>query len=177
MKKNSSKFRFLADLLSITRGIAGLPVSLALTFDKLVLAWIIIFLAGISDLADGWLARKSGGGTKFGALIDPLSDKILMLAPIMWLVSQKVIPIWAAWILFTREFVISGWRSDDPQGGPASLSGKAKTSIQYLSILLMLWPNEWASITYPIDVHKVGLILFWPSLFLAISSALKYLKV
>ena len=176
MKKPSTNLRRLANSLTLSRGLAGLVVALALSFDMSVLAWLIIFLGGISDLVDGWLARQAGGGSRLGALLDPLTDKILMLAPIIWLASREVLPIWAVWILLTREIVISGWRSNDSKGGPASLAGKSKTSLQYLSILFMLWPNTWPQVADSIPIQEIGWWLFWPSLFFALGSAFKYLK-
>ena len=177
LKKDfSKKLRFFANALTVSRALAGLPIAIALSFDQLAIAWLFILLAGLSDLLDGWIARKADGGNKFGAFLDPLSDKILILAPLIWLGSANALPIWAIWLLLTRELVVSSWRSHAPGGGPASFAGKSKTTLQYLSILLMLWPNSWEQFTNWIPIKEIGFWLFWPSLVLAYTSGFKYFK-
>jgi len=164
---NTAQCRRLADALTIGRAVAGLPLILALASNASELAWWLLLLAGLSDAADGWLARRAGGGSVWGARLDPLTDKILITAPLLWLAAQQVLPLWAIWLLLARELLISGWRADQGSGGPASWSGKAKTILQFAALLLLLWPNDWgASLTW----------LFWPSLLLALSSAWGYLR-
>ena len=97
---------------------------------------------------------------------------MLIAAPLLWLASSAVLPLWAVWLLLARELLISGWRSQASDGGPASLSGKAKTILQFLSLLLMLWPSGWIAAA---GLQSLGWWLFWPSLALALSSALGYI--
>jgi hypothetical protein len=52
------------------------------------MAWGLLLLGGISDAADGWLARRAGGGSAWGAQLDPLTDKILISAPLLWLAAS-----------------------------------------------------------------------------------------
>lgn len=73
--------RRLADGLTLARGALGLPLLLALSLGWPWLAWGLLLLGGISDAADGWLARRAGGGSTWGAQLDPLTDKILISAP------------------------------------------------------------------------------------------------
>lgn len=163
--------RRLADGLTVGRAVLGLPLILALAGGQLALAWWLLLLGGLSDWADGALARRAGGGSAWGARLDPLTDKILIAAPLLWLGAQGRLPLWAIWLLLARELLISGWRSGASGGGPASLAGKAKTMLQFASLLLLLWPwsgAEWAQGT--------GWWLFWPSLLLALSSAWGYLR-
>ena len=123
--------RRLADGLTVGRAVAGLPLILALSAGWAGLAWWLLLLGGLSDAADGALARRAGGGSVWGARLDPLTDKILIVAPLLWLAAQDVLPLWAVWLLLARELFISGWRAGQGSGGPASLSGKAKTNLQY----------------------------------------------
>ena len=146
---------------------------LALQLDWAVLAWWILLLAGLSDAADGWLARRSGGGSSWGARLDPLADKLLIAAPLIWLASTAALPLWAVWLLLARELLVSGWRARVSDGAPASSAGKAKTSLQFLAFLLMLWPSSW--LWHDIAL-TIGWWMFWPSLCLAVSSAVAYFK-
>lgn len=169
----SSPLRSLANALTIGRAIAGLPLILALQLGAGGLAWWLLLLAGLSDAADGWLARRAGGGSSWGARLDPLTDKVLIAAPLLWLASRAVLPLWAVWLLLARELLISGWRAQADDGAPASNSGKAKTILQFVSLLLLLWPSAWAG---QVTAQAIGWWLFWPSLALALSSAIAYLK-
>jgi CDP-diacylglycerol---glycerol-3-phosphate 3-phosphatidyltransferase len=172
--------RRLADALTVARAVIGLPLLLALGQSWWSLAWVLLLLGGLSDAADGWLARRSGGGSVWGARLDPLTDKILISAPLLWLGSIQRpdligLPLWAVWLLLARELLISGWRAGQGNGGPASRAGKAKTILQFLSLLLLLWPPSWCSALAG-ALHQLGFWLFWPSLLLALTSALGYLR-
>jgi len=156
--------------------VLGLPLLLALSADAQVVAWLLLLLGGLSDAADGWLARRSGGGSVWGARLDPLTDKILISAPLLWLAAAQRLPLWAVWLLLARELLISGWRAGQDSGGPASRSGKAKTILQFAALLLLLWPAGWGSEAAVQGLRQLGYGLFWPSLLLALSSALGYLR-
>ncbi len=167
--------RRLADGLTIGRALLGLPLLLALQAGQPALAWLLLLLGGLSDAADGWLARRAGGGSVWGARLDPLTDKILVLAPLLALVGRGVLPAWAVWLLLARELLISGWRAGQGSGGPASASGKAKTVLQFAALLLLLWPAGWGTPPLVQGLQALGWWLFWPSLLLALSSAAGYL--
>lgn len=167
------RLRQLADALTLGRGALGLPLLLALQWNQASVAWWVLLLGGLSDGADGWLARKAGGGSSWGARLDPLTDKILISAPLLWLGASGVLPLWAIWLLLARELAVTGWRTGLSSGGPASLSAKAKTSLQFVALLLMLWPPLWPGAAV---LQPLGWWLFWPSLLLALWSALGYLR-
>ncbi len=171
--QDTSRIRHLANAITVSRAILGLPLILALSAKQFSLAWIILLLGGLSDITDGWLARKAGGGSTWGARLDPLSDKILLSAPILWLASKSIFPIWSLWIIFARELLISGWRSGAHEGGPASKAGKLKTIFQFISILFLLWPPEWP---HYVSIFELGWWLFWPSVLFAIISGHSYLS-
>jgi CDP-diacylglycerol--glycerol-3-phosphate 3-phosphatidyltransferase len=181
--------RRLADLLTVLRSVLGLPVLLALQAGWQSLAWILLLSGGLSDALDGLLARRAGGGSVWGARLDPLTDKILVSAPLLWLASQPStgphLPVWAVWLLLARELLISGWRAGQGSGGPASAAGKAKTILQFTSLLLLLWPSAWdlglamaanGNLAPGVLLPVIGWWLFWPSLLLALTSALGYLR-
>ena len=183
--ERTETLRRLADLLTLSRAVLGLPLLLALMGGAQAAAWSLLLLGGFTDWADGALARRAGGGSVWGARLDPLTDKILISAPLLWLAAQPAagphLPLWAVWLLLARELLISGWRSGQGSGGPASWSGKAKTILQFASLLLLLWPDRWTlgtepGILLPVMLHGIGWWLFWPSLLLALSSAWGYLR-
>jgi len=173
----SLPLRSIANGLTIARAVAGLPLILALEAGWSATAWWLLLLAGLSDAADGWLARRADGGSSWGARLDPLTDKVLIAAPLLWLASRgemvPSLPLWSVWLLLARELLISGWRSQAGDGGPASMAGKLKTTLQFLALLLMLWPSAWAG--HGVLV-RLGWWLFWPSLVLALISAVRYLR-
>jgi CDP-diacylglycerol--glycerol-3-phosphate 3-phosphatidyltransferase len=173
---NAAQCRRLADGLTVGRAAIGLPLIAALSGGQPALAWWLLLLGGLSDAADGWLARRAGGGSVWGARLDPLTDKILILAPLLWLGAAGSLPLWAIWLLLARELLISGWRAGQGSGGPASWSGKAKTILQFAALLLLLWPQSWGPAAAVGVLHSVGFWLFWPSLLLALSSAWGYLR-
>lgn len=158
----------------------GLPLLLLLAADQQGAAWFLLLLGGFSDWADGVLARRAGGGSAWGARLDPLTDKILISAPLLWLGAAGRLPLWAVWLLLARELLISGWRAGQGDGGPASRAGKAKTVLQFSALLLLLWPERWGlglgQAGFVAGLHSAGWWLFWPSLALALSSALGYLS-
>jgi CDP-diacylglycerol--glycerol-3-phosphate 3-phosphatidyltransferase len=183
MPRPSHPLRALADGLTVGRAVLGLPLILALAGGWDVLAWWLLLLGGLSDWGDGLLARRAGGGSEWGARLDPLTDKILIAAPLLGLGARGLLPLWAIWLLLARELLISGWRSGASGGGPASLGGKAKTVLQFASLLLLLWPGAWGSplisagsFDLSAALHQLGFLLFWPSLALAYSSAWSYLR-
>ena len=176
-----NRLRQLANALTAGRALVGLPMLLALGSGHPSIAWCLLALGGLSDAADGWLARRAGGGSVWGARLDPLTDKILIAAPLLWLGASGVLPLWAVWLLLARELFISGWRANQGSGGPASSSGKAKTILQFTALLLLLWPAGWGlglGLAPALSgwLSSAGWWLFWPSLGLALSSAWGYLR-
>ena len=173
------KFKTLRDWangLTLFRAFAGIPLVISLSIGNIELAWICLFLAAISDFLDGRLARQAGGSTNWGAHFDPLFDKILLAGPLIWLSSTAFLPVWAVWLLISRELLISGWRASNKEESSASLGGKLKTNLQFLSLLLLLWPPGWGGIFISQTLNDLGWWIFWPSLIIAMTSALSYLK-
>ncbi len=105
--------------------------------------WLIdsvFILASLTDKLDGYLARKNDQVTTFGKFLDPLADKILVLAAMMMLVEMAKLPAWIPIIVLTREFLVSGYRLVAVEKGgkviAASNWGKLKTVTQMLAIIL-----------------------------------------
>ena len=105
--------------------------------------WIInaiFIIASITDKLDGYLARSRNQVTTFGKFLDPLADKILVLAAMIMLVEFGKLPAWIPIIVLTREFIVSGYRLIAVEKGgkviAASVWGKLKTVTQMLAIIL-----------------------------------------
>jgi len=108
------------------------------------LAAFIFVIASITDFFDGYIARELDQKTKLGAILDPLADKMLMLAAFIGLASTGMASVWAIYIIIVRELFITGLRTAIVAEGlevAASWSGKIKTVIQMIAVgfLLMQW--------------------------------------
>ena len=161
--------------LTISRLLLGLPIIISLRTGNNDVFIILILIGGLTDFLDGYFARKYDHKSVFGAKLDPLADKILLIGPMIWLVHENLVPLWTIWLIIARELLITSWRSDKNSGGPASIQGKYKTTFQFTSIILLLWPKNWGTI-YTINIiNKIGYISFWIALFLTLSSAIKYI--
>ena len=108
------------------------------------ITWLIIdgifILASLTDKLDGYLARKNNQVTTFGKFLDPLADKILVLAAMVMLVEMQKLPAWIPIIVLAREFMVSGYRLIAVEKGgkviAASKWGKLKTVTQMIAIIV-----------------------------------------
>lgn len=106
-----------------------------------VLAAIVFALASLTDFIDGYLARARGSVTTFGKLMDPLADKLLIVAALISLVSLHRLPAWIAMVIITRELAVTVLRLAATQAGvvmAASMFGKVKTCLQIAAILAVI---------------------------------------
>ena len=114
--------------------VCGIPITY-------LLIDLIFIIAAITDKLDGYLARKNNQVTVFGKFLDPLADKILVLAAMLIFVEAKSLPAWIPIIVLFREFVVSGYRLIAVEKGgeviAASIWGKLKTVTQMIAIILM----------------------------------------
>lgn len=148
-------------------------------------ALVLFLLAGITDFADGEVARRYGIITNFGKLMDPLVDKIMMAGAFISLVPLKAVPAWAATAVVGRDFLITGLRLMASAKGrvlPAERLGKQKTSWQIITVIFFLallaaselryadensiwWMRAW---------HQAGPVLVWITVALTIYSGLGF---
>jgi len=106
-----------------------------------VLAAIVFAAASATDFVDGYLARSRNSVTTFGKLMDPLADKLLIVAALISLVSLHRLAAWVAMVIITRELAVTVLRMGASQAGviiPASNFGKLKTCLQIATILLII---------------------------------------
>ena len=106
-------------------------------------ALVLFALASITDFADGYIARHYHQVTNFGKFMDPLADKCLVTAAMVWFVDIGQMPGWALLVVLVREFGVSGLRmiaSDQGRVIAAGWSGKVKTASTMVCIILMFLP-------------------------------------
>ena len=128
------------------------------SFWSVITAFILLTIASISDYFDGVIARRTHTTTHFGAIVDPLADKILILSTFLAFASirELTIPLWAVFIILLREFTISTLRVLAALHGEvmkAEAAGKLKTTIQLVSafvIMALLVLKAWLR-KHPVD--------------------------
>ncbi|NLJ80813.1 MAG: CDP-diacylglycerol--glycerol-3-phosphate 3-phosphatidyltransferase [Firmicutes bacterium] len=109
----------------------------------------IFILAALTDILDGYLARRRQEVTRLGQLIDPIADKLLITAALLSLVQLGMVSTWIALIIIGREFAVSGLRVLAASAGkvvPASNWGKVKTATQVVAVVAHILGISWAAV-------------------------------
>jgi CDP-diacylglycerol--glycerol-3-phosphate 3-phosphatidyltransferase len=143
-----------------------------------LLGAILFAIAAITDFLDGYLARRSQQITKTGILLDPIADKLLVIAAIIVLVDMELVPAWIAIVIIAREFIITGLRvvalSKDILI-PAEMGGKIKVVAQIASILVLLLDKDSLFKSFiDIDLYGIGITLLWIAMILSVTSGIQY---
>jgi CDP-diacylglycerol--glycerol-3-phosphate 3-phosphatidyltransferase len=105
------------------------------------IAAAIFIVAALSDLLDGYLARKNNLVTNFGKFMDPIADKLLVSSALICFVELKLLPAWIVIIIIAREFIISAFRliaSDNGVVIAASWWAKVKTTVQMIMSIMLI---------------------------------------
>jgi len=177
----------LPNMLTFAR-IACIPI-LVLTLLKdtpamSLIAALIFSLASITDWLDGYLARRLDLVTVMGKFLDPLADKLIVMAALIMMIPLDRVPAWAVFLLIAREVIVTGLRSVASSEGiviAASNLGKYKTIFQMVAIIVLLLHYDYCwffGLDIPLlcaDFHNVGLFFFYVSLVLTLWSGMDYL--
>ncbi len=160
--------RHLPNLLSGFRLLAAPLAAWAILADHDTAALVIFAGAGLSDFADGFIARRWGFASRFGAWLDPIADKLLMLLCFVALLAIGAAPFWLVMLVIARDAVIAGGALlakvlNLPLRIEAQVIGKAATAVQlaYVAIRLLLLafdaeaPRLVAAGTYTVAVFVV----------------------
>jgi len=148
-------------------------VFLTPTEPRSVAAAVIFSVASLTDLMDGYLARRWEQITKLGKFLDPVADKILILAALILLVDFHRVSSWIAIVIIGRELAVTGLRAIASSSGiviPADEAGKYKMAIQTISIVLLILEYKIGNFNF----HTWGTFLLWISMILAILSGVQY---
>jgi CDP-diacylglycerol---glycerol-3-phosphate 3-phosphatidyltransferase len=180
VEATTMKMLNVPNLLSLSR-ILAVPIFVLLMMEpspaRALAAGIIFALASATDWLDGYLARKWGQVTKMGKLLDPIADKILIMAALVILVELRsdVVQPWIAIVIISREFAVTGLRAIASSDGiviPAETSGKYKVGAQIAAVVSLLLDyyltHDW--------LRTTGAVALWIAMVLSVYSAFIYFK-
>ena len=134
----------IPNIISALRVLLVLPIAHQLLHGAWGNAFVLIFIAGISDALDGYLARNFKWQSKLGAFLDPLADKLLMTVLFVCLAYKDIIPNWLAILVVSRDFIILlgamiyHWVTRDLRMSPLLIS-KANTAMQICFVLALMY--------------------------------------
>jgi len=141
-------------------------------------------IASITDWLDGYLARRMGIVTVFGKFLDPIADKLIVMAALIMILPFNRVPAWMVLVILGREIIITGLRGIASSEGiviQASDLGKYKTIFQIVAILgLVLHYNyNWffgiSHVLLTVNMHNIGMFFLWIATILTIWSGVDYM--
>lgn len=168
----------LPNLLTLVR-ILLIPVFIALfitpTPDRSLSAAVVFVVAAVTDLLDGYIARRTGQVTKLGKLLDPIADKLLVLSALILLVNIDRVSALVAILVIAREVAVTGIRAIAAGEGmiiAAETTGKYKMALQVVAIVLLIL--EGTGLAELGNLHLAGLATLYLSLVLGYISGGQY---
>jgi CDP-diacylglycerol--glycerol-3-phosphate 3-phosphatidyltransferase/cardiolipin synthase len=172
----------LAILLTLFR-IAAIPIVVVLFYSPLEharpIAAILFGVAAVTDILDGWVARRFGQMSKFGEFLDPVADKLMVAIVLVMLVQDN--PRWfvdiIAMVIIGREITISALREwmatiGERANVKVTMAGKIKTVLQMFGIGFMVYQNEFLGL----DIYGIGFVLLVAAAGMTIWSMFVYLR-
>ncbi|MEP7153724.1 MAG: CDP-diacylglycerol--glycerol-3-phosphate 3-phosphatidyltransferase [Nitrospira sp.] len=168
----------LPNVLTLVR-ILLIPVFIMLlidpTPDRALAAAIVFVVAAVTDLLDGYVARKTGQITKLGRLLDPIADKLLVLSALILLVQVDRVSALTAILIIAREVAVTGIRAIAATEGlimSAEVTGKYKMALQVIAIVLLVL--EGTALEAIGNLHLAGIVTLYLSLILGYVSGAQY---
>ena len=167
----------LPNILTCVR-VLLIPVFMVLAYQNNmpcdIAALIVYVVACLTDYVDGYLARKNNQVTNFGKFMDPVADKLLVMAALLIFIEDGTIPAWAVAIILGREFIVSALRMVAASEGlviAANMWCKAKTMITMITLIFLLCPIG------PILLGPVSLqdIMIWITVIITAISGTTYI--
>jgi len=170
----------IVSFFNIPGNLLGVPMTM-------IVLDLIFIIASITDKLDGYLARSRNEVTTFGKFLDPIADKILVIAAMILFVGMGRLPAWIPIIVIFREFIVSGFRliavEQNGKVIAASFWGKLKTATQMVALIIMFIDNNAycqclkGTLTgLPLAINIVSSLLMTISLIATIFSGIDYLK-
>jgi len=177
----------IPNILTLMR-IAAIPliVLLLLTGERESSFWAaaLFSAASFTDWLDGFLARRMGIVTVFGKFLDPIADKLIVMAALIMIIPLERVPAWMVLVILGREIIITGLRGIASSEGiviEASELGKFKTIFQIVAIIALLlhYDYHWFfSSSNPLllaNMHNVGMFYLWIAFIITVWSGGDYL--
>ena len=176
------------NLLTFARIIAVPAVVACLYWQNILqggvwLRWVALFIfisAGVTDVLDGYFARKWGEQSAFGRMLDPIADKLLVASCLLMLAADDTIrgwSLWAAIVILCREILVSGLReylAELRVSVPVTRLAKWKTTLQLVAVGFLI-AGDAGDAVIPV-VTKIGIMLLWLSALLTIYTGWDYLQ-
>ena len=173
------RFWNLPNTITVVRT-AAVPILLLLPLfpnrtGSQIIAWCFI-VAAVSDLLDGWLARRCQMVTRIGKLLDPLADKLIVTAALVVMLAMGRIPLWATWmvvVIVGRELAVTGLRgiaSADGHVMAAAPAGKAKALVQNFAVGALLFHET----TSGLPAHSLAMAILGVATALTLLSGYAY---
>ncbi len=177
----------IPNILTLMR-IAAIPlmVFLLMTGEKEPCFWAsaLFSVASFTDWLDGYLARKMGIVTVFGKFLDPIADKLIVMAALIMITPLGRVPAWMVLVILGREIIITGLRGIASSEGiviAASDLGKFKTIFQIVAIIALLlhydypWLFSSSNPLFLVNMHNVGMFYLWIAFIITVWSGVDYL--
>lgn len=168
----------LPNFITLTR-ILLIPVFVVLfvtpTEDRSIIAAAVFVIAAVTDLLDGYLARRNGQVTTLGKLLDPIADKLLVLSALILLVNLDRVSALVAILIIAREVAVTGIRAIAAGEGmviAAETTGKYKMALQVVAIVLLILEDTFLSDFG--NLHLAGIVTLYLSLLLGYVSGGQY---
>ena len=133
----------IPNLICLARIVLVIPIIRSLWQEQFMLSLLLIIIAGLSDILDGYLAKKNNWRSYLGAVLDPAADKILLVSLFLTLQSMDLIPLWLTLTVITRDLMIVFGLSlyryfvGVPKPKPTRIS-KLNTTIQLVFIIFVI---------------------------------------
>lgn len=176
----------IPNLLTLFRIVLIPPVCVLIFWGdpvSVLIAVVLFWVASLTDWVDGYIARRQGLVSLTGKFLDPLADKLLVMASLLMLLPMGRVPSWLAIIIIGRELTISGLRAIAATEGfviSAGQGGKFKTAFQMTGIIALLihytYDVNWGIVSARVNFHYLGLGLLIISAVFSISSAVEYFQ-
>jgi CDP-diacylglycerol--glycerol-3-phosphate 3-phosphatidyltransferase len=159
---------YLPNILTLGRLSAVIVIILGLRLGdggKTICVVVALFylVAALSDLLDGYLARRYQNESNVGRFLDPMADKLLVASALIMLIPLGRVEAWVAFLIIAREIAVTSLRAVAVEKGlviAASAQGKQKTLAQNIALFCLLYNYQllWA------DTHKVGTVILYVAL-------------
>ena len=169
-------FKHIPNILTIIRFLLIPIIVLYIFSGNFILAFVFFTLSGLTDIADGFIARKFNLISNFGKLMDPLADKLTQISTLASLAIVHIIPIWILVIVLLKEFVMivgASFLYGKDVVVYSKWYGKLATVLLYIAIVISLLLNQFEITGF---IANLDLCIYYLALFATIFSLIMYIK-